>query len=63
MYGIRYGFSSSYLPYDFQHQMWIDYQDDVVTTSLVNVGNSAVRSGYVSISTDGHSLMLGTFGD
>lgn len=61
MYGIHTGFSASYLPYDFQHQMWIDYQDDVVTSSLINVGNAAVRTGYVSISADGHSLMLGTY--
>lgn len=59
----RDGFTDSYVFYEFQHQMWIDMNEEWVAPTFQPVGNFPVRYGAAAVSADRHSLLLGTFSE
>ena len=59
----RDGISTTSMPYDFQRKMFVDEVDETISGAGYLIGTDSVRMGRVAISYDGHSLLLGTFGE
>ncbi len=59
---IRYGVSSDSDAYDFQRKIFITRDDETVDYGF-EVGVESVRRGRMAVSSDQHSILLGTYGD
>lgn len=60
----RPGIAANSPPYDFGRKVWLDLQEEqFYGYAPRDVGNEAVRKGRVEVSSEGHSILLGTYGD